>query len=195
MNEYKTLKRIQEEAFKQASEGKGKDRHANDLPFEKQPMMTITRAVGVGFPLGQAMKKIQESMGLPYPRNKAELLGAINYISGGVLYYDECGDSGVKVQADNDKRRHIDTKKAKTDTPQRAKNTPLICPECQKPKGKVSEFMQGEGYPEYICPEHYLRKGTIKDGCGNEWSNICPECNKKTMQVIRPGKVQCRECG
>ena len=82
---------------------------------------------------------------------------------------------GTKVQANSNKCRPI-------------------CPECEKPKEKVSEFMQGEGYPEYICPEHYCRKGTIK-GFGNEWSDVCPECNKKTIQVIRPGKVQCSECG
>lgn len=26
-------------------------------------------------------------------------------------------------------------------------------------------------------------------------SVVCPECGKATMQVVRPGKVQCSECG
>ena len=41
-------------------------------------------------------------------------------------------------------------------------------------------------------------KGTkeiIDDGCGNQWSKSCPECKKPIMQIVRPGKVQCPECG
>ncbi len=36
---------------------------------------------------------------------------------------------------------------------------------------------------------------TIEDGFGNSWSIICPLCNDKSMQVMRPGKVQCSNCG
>ena len=35
----------------------------------------------------------------------------------------------------------------------------------------------------------------IEDGFGNAWSAYCPECGQRTMQVIRPGKCQCSECG
>ena len=38
-------------------------------------------------------------------------------------------------------------------------------------------------------------KDVIEDGFGNAWSAYCPECGQRTMQVIRPGKCQCSECG
>ena len=37
--------------------------------------------------------------------------------------------------------------------------------------------------------------GTITDGYGTFWSKTCPRCGKATMQVMRPGKVKCAECG
>lgn len=36
---------------------------------------------------------------------------------------------------------------------------------------------------------------TIEDGYGGAWSAWCPECGRKTMQIMRPGKVQCANCG
>lgn len=35
---------------------------------------------------------------------------------------------------------------------------------------------------------------TITDGFGSEWSAVCPTCKQKTMEVVRPGKVQCTNC-
>jgi len=35
---------------------------------------------------------------------------------------------------------------------------------------------------------------TIEDGFGSVWSATCPNCGGKTMQVVRPGKVQCSQC-
>ena len=35
----------------------------------------------------------------------------------------------------------------------------------------------------------------LDDGFGNCFSPYCPECRRKTMQIIRPGKVQCGNCG
>jgi len=35
---------------------------------------------------------------------------------------------------------------------------------------------------------------TIEDGFGSAWSARCPYCNQNSMQVVRPGKVQCGEC-
>ena len=34
----------------------------------------------------------------------------------------------------------------------------------------------------------------IEDGFGSTWSIQCPECKNETMQVVRPGKVQCSKC-
>jgi hypothetical protein len=77
------------DALNEAQVGKGKERHGNDMSFTEQPALTITRAVGLGFPLGQAMKKIQESQRMDTDAAKRELLGAINYLAAAVLFLDE----------------------------------------------------------------------------------------------------------
>lgn len=38
-------------------------------------------------------------------------------------------------------------------------------------------------------------KDIIEDGDGSAWSAWCPMCHKKLMSVVRPGKVQCQNCG
>jgi hypothetical protein len=85
---YYSLAAVFERAFKQASEGKGKERHANELPFDQQPMQTIARAHGVGFLTGQASKKAEEAHGLPHEMKIAELLGAMNYLAGAVVFLE-----------------------------------------------------------------------------------------------------------
>jgi hypothetical protein len=77
------------EALNQAQVGKGAERHGNGESFMEQPALTITRAVGLGFPLGQAMKKIQESQRMDTDAAKRELLGAINYLAAAILFLDE----------------------------------------------------------------------------------------------------------
>jgi len=86
MDNYHSLRKVLDMAFMQASSGKGYERHAKNEPFEKQIMMQITNSVGVGFPLGQALKKIDESMRLERDAAVRELLGAIVYTAGGILY-------------------------------------------------------------------------------------------------------------
>lgn len=83
-------------AVEQASGGKGKERHANDLPFEDQPIMAITRLLD-GHPCGalayQAIKKIIESgkllkiKGLEHA--VAEAHGAMNYTAAIAIFYRE----------------------------------------------------------------------------------------------------------
>jgi hypothetical protein len=80
---------VLQKALYQAQDGKGAERHGNGLSFTEQPALTITRAVGLGFPLGQAMKKIQESQRMDPDAAKRELLGAINYLAAAVLFLDE----------------------------------------------------------------------------------------------------------
>lgn len=41
----------------------------------------------------------------------------------------------------------------------------------------------------------YAQGITISDGFGSTWSIVCPECEEPLMQVIRPGKAQCKICG
>lgn len=87
---YDKLADVFRRAFEQASEGKGKERHANEgVPFEIQPMSTINIEQGSidGF-LYQARKKCLESKRLPDGRAQAELLGALNYIAGAVIALD-----------------------------------------------------------------------------------------------------------
>ena len=36
----------------------------------------------------------------------------------------------------------------------------------------------------------------LDDGCGNTWVNQCESCKKiGTLEIVRPGKVQCSNCG
>ena len=45
------------------------------------------------------------------------------------------------------------------------------------------------------CNSSKGRKLMITDGFGNFWPAKCPMCKKNKMQVVRPGKVQCSQCG
>lgn len=85
---YEALAAVLHQAYDQAASGKGHERHAQALPFDQQPMQKLVDLYGQGFALGQAAKKSQESMRLPYERARAELLGGINYLAGAVIALD-----------------------------------------------------------------------------------------------------------
>ena len=91
--DYAGLGRALGAAYNQAAAGKGKERHANGQPFERQPTMEISRMVGPGYALGQAMKKSQEAGRMlsreEHDRAQAEMLGAINYLAACWLYVEE----------------------------------------------------------------------------------------------------------
>ena len=97
---YSELKRVLEMAYKQAAEGKGKERHANGEKFEDQPIMTIAKGHGLGYQTGQAAKKLQEAHTLLKLRGKhaaiQEILGAINYAAAAVLLIEQMEDEGEK---------------------------------------------------------------------------------------------------
>ena len=90
---YEPLERVLGDAYRQASQGKGKDRHAGGKPFDRQPILEIGRMVGPGFGLGQAMKKAQEAATMfdrgNHVHARQELLGAINYLASVVILIDE----------------------------------------------------------------------------------------------------------
>lgn len=92
-SDYSKLRDILDRAYEQAASGKGKERHANGKPFDKQPIAEIGRMVGTGYNLGQAMKKAQEAQGMASrgDKDKAahELLGAINYIASAIMLIEE----------------------------------------------------------------------------------------------------------
>lgn len=93
---YEHLAAVLKDAYAQAAFGKGKERHANDLPFDHQPMQTISRLLGN--PTGmtyQVCKKVVEAMNMKdRAARRRELLGAIVYLAGVVVYEDnENGNS------------------------------------------------------------------------------------------------------
>jgi len=84
-SDYTALDRVLGQAYTQASEGKGKARHAIDnIPFHEQPMIQINK-YHPGHCLGQAHKKLIECERLPVDKKIQELLGAIVYIAGEII--------------------------------------------------------------------------------------------------------------
>lgn len=86
--DYACLKDVLDAAYKQASEGKGAERHACSRAFDEQPMQLISELLnsdaGMAF---QAIKKIQEARRMDsFDRYERELLGAINYIAGMIIH-------------------------------------------------------------------------------------------------------------
>lgn len=82
---YEILEHVLKRAYHQAAYGKGNERHSTGQPFSEQPIMKLTELYGSGFPLGQAGKKMQESLRLPREVAVRELLGAINYIAAQII--------------------------------------------------------------------------------------------------------------
>ena len=101
---YDRLAQVLAAAADQASLGKGKERHANDLPFDKQPMQIIAASHGIGFITGQASKKLEKAVGM-LARGESdaaikELLGAIVYGAGAVIFV-EAKEGVTQVPADS----------------------------------------------------------------------------------------------
>lgn len=87
---YGSLKAVLDEALGQACNGKGKERHASEgEAFEDQIICEVSRRIGLGYPLGQAVKKIYESQRLSGDAGARELLGAINYIAAAIIVMRE----------------------------------------------------------------------------------------------------------
>jgi hypothetical protein len=78
------LRDVLNEAYQQAANGKGKERHANGNAWLNQPIFEIGRMVGVGFNTGQAIKKLQESSRMEPDAAVRELLGAIVYAASAI---------------------------------------------------------------------------------------------------------------
>ena len=88
--EYQSLRRVLDLALDQAANGKGKERHADPgEPFERQKICEIARRVGLAFPIGQAIKKAEESVRLGVDAGIRENLGAINYLAAAVIVMEE----------------------------------------------------------------------------------------------------------
>ncbi len=101
--EYNTLWRVYIAAYEQASEGKGRERHAEaGEPYEKQIICEVARRVGLGYPLGQAVKKVYESQRLGGVRGLDELLGAMNYLAAAFIVMQEGLEPAPKAEGCED---------------------------------------------------------------------------------------------
>lgn len=88
---YSALFSVLVEAMHRASHGKGKARHAKGQDFADQSLFRITDAVGLGFPFGQAIKKLTENH--PTPESAREnYLDAIVYIAAAIMAIDRKGE-------------------------------------------------------------------------------------------------------
>ena len=76
------------DVYHQVSEGKGAERHGGGKAFKDQPMQRLIALYGEGFALGQAAKKMQEAQRMEPEAARRELLGAMAYIAGAVVYRD-----------------------------------------------------------------------------------------------------------
>lgn len=96
--EYISLGLVLQSALEQASKGKGKERHASEgEAYENQIICEVARRVGLGYPLGQAVKKIYESQRIGGERGVAELLGALNYVAAAVIVMREGMETAPKA--------------------------------------------------------------------------------------------------
>ena len=86
---YESLADVLIRAYTQAAKGKGAERHATDKAFHEQPMQSISELLGSHTGLTyQAMKKIQESQRMGKEAAVRELLGAINYCAGAIIFLE-----------------------------------------------------------------------------------------------------------
>lgn len=92
---YEKLVAVFQAAHDQAAHGKGKERHANGLPFHEQRMQSISKTLASADGMAyQVVKKMTEGLQFDdHKRREKELLGAINYLAGIVIYFREASDS------------------------------------------------------------------------------------------------------
>ena len=92
-DDYQSLFSVLMEGLDQAQFGKGRNQHSAGEDFVEQEICETTRAVGLGFPLGQSRKKCRESLRILEQKGseaaKKELLGAIVYIAAACIILDE----------------------------------------------------------------------------------------------------------
>lgn len=85
-------------ALEQAAYGKGRERHANDLPFTEQPILTMARMLDSDAGLAQqVIKKTLEARGLPTKHARIkELRGTLVYAAAMVLFEEMYGKPDAK---------------------------------------------------------------------------------------------------
>lgn len=80
-------------ALEQAAYGKGRERHANDLPFVEQPILTMARMLDSDAGLAQqVIKKTVEARSLPFKTARInELRGTLVYAAAMILFEEMYG--------------------------------------------------------------------------------------------------------
>ena len=87
---YQPLMKVLEQALDRAQVGKGRERHADGDPFNQQLICWIPRKLGLGFNLGQVIKKVCEIQRLTtYEAQIAELLDCIVYLAAAIIVLQE----------------------------------------------------------------------------------------------------------
>jgi len=107
---------------------------------------------------------------------------------GEVFEFDE---STCKVSI----RLNMDKDNAKLIKEMIMQNAPLSMSFYNEPAYANEEETEYPEYPEEFNVPAPPDNDIIEDGFGSAWSAWCPECNQKTMCVVRPGKCQCNNCG
>ncbi len=108
--------------------------------------------------------------------------------------WDAIGKSGSERMTDNKETKDLQTIREDV-----AKLVGEWTLQPQWTHGLADAFLRYVQQPEVFKVLAAMQSSTepdiIEDGFGNEWSAYCPMCGKKTMSVVRPGQVQCSQCG
>lgn len=91
-------------ALEQAAYGKGRERHANDLPFTEQPILTMARMLDSDAGLAQqVIKKTIEARSLPTKQARInELRGTLVYAAAMILFEEMYGRADDPDELDGD---------------------------------------------------------------------------------------------
>ena len=91
-------------ALEQAAYGKGRERHANDLPFVEQPILTMARMLDSDAGLAQqVIKKTVEARSLPTKQARInELRGTLVYAAAMILFEEMYGRADDPDELDRD---------------------------------------------------------------------------------------------
>jgi len=100
---YQPLMKVLEQALDRAQLGKGQQRHADGKPFDQQLICWVPRKVGLGFNLGQVIKKVCEIGRLAtYEAQIAELLDCIVYLAAAIIILQEKEKGQMEVEDASD---------------------------------------------------------------------------------------------
>jgi hypothetical protein len=94
--QYTQLARVLHDAYGQAANGKGRERHADNEAFESQQICVINRWLRgnpVAGPIFQVVKKAVETTKLSPKDAIRELYGAINYAAAAIILLEEIAEA------------------------------------------------------------------------------------------------------